>query len=280
MDNIADEMLALVEKTTSRANREQEGDYRKEGVLYCGKCNTPKEYFIERLGKKQRCVCRCADEEERKRKEDETRSIISKLRVECFGSDSSLFKCTFDNADGKDSDIFGRAKYYVKEFDNYYKQGKGMLFYGGVGSGKTYLVACIANALIDKQKRCLLTDFPSINCKWNNINERDKIIPDLLSYDLLIIDDFGAERKTDSMVEMVYTIIDKRLKANKPIVLTSNISKDELLNPQNLSDRRIISRLYESVIPYDFTCEDRRKAKMIEAKKEFEEAYNKSLNAI
>ena len=278
--DIAEGMLSLVENTTKRVNREREGDYRKEGFLYCGKCNAPKEYYVEKLGKKMYCACSCADEEEKKRKEGEILSKIENLRKECFGSDYSLFKCTFDNADGKDSDIFGRAKYYVKEFDNYYKQGKGMLFYGGVGSGKTYLVACIANALIDKQKRCLLTDFPSINCKWNNMNERDKIILDLLSYDLLIIDDFGAERKTDSMAEMVYTIIDKRLKANKPIVLTSNISKDELLNPQNLSDKRITSRLYESVIPYDFTCEDRRKAKMIEAKKEFEEAYHKSLNAI
>ena len=71
----------------------------------------------------------------------------------------------------------------------------GYLFWGGVGTGKSYLAACIANALMEKEIAVRMTNFATIfNDLSASFEGRNEYISRLCSYPLLILDDFGMER--------------------------------------------------------------------------------------
>ena len=88
----------------------------------------------------------------------------------------------------------------------------GYLFWGGVGTGKSYLAACIANALMEKEVAVCMTNFATIlNDLAASFEGRNEYISRLCSYPLLILDDFGMERGTEYGLEQVYSVIDLSL---------------------------------------------------------------------
>ena len=79
--------------------------------------------------------------------------------------------------DGADPRIMRAAKNYVGNFTQLREQGKGLLLYGGVGTGKTFAAACIANALIDSGRTCLMTNFARVlNTLWSIEEKRKPIL--------------------------------------------------------------------------------------------------------
>ena len=77
----------------------------------------------------------------------------------------------------------------------------GYLFWGGVGTGKSYLAACIANALMEQEVPVCMTNFATIlNDLAASFEGRNEYISHLCSYPLLILDDFGMERGTEMCI--------------------------------------------------------------------------------
>ena len=70
--------------------------------------------------------------------------------------------------------------------------------------------------------------------------------------DRLIIDDLGAERSTDYALEKVYNIVDSRYRAKKPLILTTNLSMDEMKDTADLRYGRIYDRIFELCYPMQF----------------------------
>ncbi|MBQ6483095.1 MAG: ATP-binding protein [Anaerolineaceae bacterium] len=242
-----------------------EGDYYENGLLMCGECHTPKQCVIRVLGQKRTvgCLCRCgvekrdADEAERAKKAKMER--IERMRMNGF-PDTEMRKWTFDADDGKNEEASRIAKNYVKRFGEMLKKGKGLLMYGTVGTGKTFLSVCIANALIDQGHPCLVTNFARItNTLGGMYDGKQQYLDNLNSYDLLVIDDLGAERDTEFMGEVVQTIIDSRYRSGKPLIITTNLTSDELKHPSDIRRARTYSRLLEMCIPVEVAGRDRRK---------------------
>ena len=79
--------------------------------------------------------------------------------------------------------------------------------------------------------------------------------------DLLIIDDFGAEKITDWVLEKVFLLIDTRYKTEKPLIITTNLEyrKDENCDIEKIFGRRIKDRINEMCYPLCFLGESRRK---------------------
>ena len=73
-----------------------------------------------------------------------------------------------------------------------------------------------------------------------------------MRYSLLIIDDFGAERSTDYAMEQVFYVIDERYKTNLPLIVTTNLSLDDLDNPKDQAHQRIYDRLLAMCTPVRF----------------------------
>ena len=133
--------------------------------------------------------------------------------------------------------------------------GQGLLFWGNVGTGKTFLAGCIANALMDRNIPVLMTSFPKLINALGGLysGERNEYLQNLNHYQLLIIDDLGVERNTPYVLETVYLVIDERYKSGKPFIITTNLSLQELQNPADLEHGRIYDRIMERCTPIAFS---------------------------
>ena len=266
-----------VEQAAADRIKPEQGDYIVDGLLFCGKCQTPKQVRVTFFGHERTpyCLCKCAaeqrerEEKERKRREHELR--IQEKRKAGF-PDKDLINCTFANDDHANEKISNVAQRYAANFDSMLKDGKGLLLFGGVGTGKTFTAACIANALIDKGYDCLVTNFARlINTISGMYAGKQEYIDSLNAFDLLIIDDLAAERDTEYMNEIVYNIVDSRYRAGLPMIITTNLTADELKNPVDVRKQRVYSRLLEICIPIEVTGEDRRRTRL---KRDFSEYKN------
>lgn len=243
-----------------------EGDYyNDENCLICGTCGKKKETIIEMFGKikKVSCVCKCWQDEQDRIKAENERFLLEK-RIKEYRrigfSSSEMRNWTFATDDGKTPEMTAAMKRYAENFTEMKAKKQGLLLHGGVGAGKSFYAACIANYLIDKGIPVLMTNFIRIS---NTINERfegrQSFIDSLSKYDLLILDDLGAERQSDFMNEQVFNIIDARYRTGLPLIVTTNISFKEIGSAQDIKYSRIYDRLIEMCYPIEIKGESRRK---------------------
>ena len=261
----------VFDKMEKDALNEKNGDYVNEndGLVYCGVCHSPKQRLKDIGGNLRKipknCICREKElEKERQQwKELEHQSILSDLRKQAF-EDKLLQDQTFEAEDGS-LEHRNIGENYVRKFEEMEKENIGLLLTGSVGTGKTYLASSIANALIEKEISVKMTNFAVILNDMMNLEiNKNKYIENLNKYRLLIIDDFGMERDTPFATEHIFNVIDSRYRANKPIILTTNLSAKQLTSPNNLKEQRIYSRILEMATPILFTGENRRISKMKE----------------
>lgn len=264
----------IIENMIQEANRNshyEEGDYRNEdGLLMCGKCHTPKQCrFIATWDGKEKtpyAPCDCARErreaEEQARHAQDLRIEVNRLRKLGF-PDSEMANWTFAHDDGTDPRTTSIAHNYVDNFPEMKKRGKGLLLYGTVGTGKTYAAACIANELISQGRPCLVTNFARItNTLQGMFDGKQRYLDDFNRLDLLVIDDLASERDTSYMNEMIFNIIDARYRSGKPLIVTSNLTKADLMAPGSIERQRIYSRLLEMCVPVEVKGGDRRQKKL------------------
>ena len=129
-----------------------------------------------------------------------------------------------------------------------------------MGTGKSYLDACIANALMEKEVAVCMTNFATIlGDLAASFEGRNEYISRLCSYPLLILDDFGMERGTEYGLEQVYSVIDSRYRSGKPLIATTNLTLEELQHPQDTPHARIYDRLTSMCAPVRFTGSNFRK---------------------
>ena len=236
-------------------------DYEKDGLLYCGHCNTPKQCRIPIGGGVRLVGCQCAcaareyEAEKKARADREKRLRIETLRADGI-RDKSLTACRFDTATMSDEIV--KCKRYADAWDDMRRENSGLLLWGNTGNGKTFAAACIANELIDRGIPAMITSFPRI---LNAGYDKQEIIEQVHYYPLMVIDDLGAERSSEHTMETVYTVIDERYKSKKPLIVTTNLTLDELCKPKNMDYQRIYDRVIEMCTPLVFKGDNLRRDK-------------------
>lgn len=212
------------------------------------------------------CLCKCAQErmaaEEATRRQQERMIEARRMRQAGF-PDDEMASWTFDKDDHTNKRLSTIAHNYVDNFPEMKAKGKGLLFYGTVGTGKTFISACIANALIDKGYPCMVTNFARLtNTISGKFEGRQEYIDNLNKFALLVIDDLASERDTEYMGEIVQNVIDARYRSGRPLIVTTNLTADELKHPTDIRKQRIYSRLFEMCVPIEVKGKDRRKEKL------------------
>ena len=266
-------MEELINKIAQRSSGAvNENDYQKDGLWYCGECNTPKQgrYEMPWGVVTPFVMCECetarAKEIEDKRKARERAERIDRMRRICFQSDANsgrMAQWTFDADNGANPAISTAARKYAENFAEMRKHGKGLLLFGDVGRGKTFAAACIANALIDNERPCYMTNFATLrNVLMGMTKGKQEYIDSLNAYDLLVIDDLAAEADTQYMNEVVYNVVDSRYRSGLPTIVTTNLTAKELKNPADINKARIYSRLLEMCLPVEVVGQDQRKEKL------------------
>lgn len=247
-----------------------ESDYISEdGLLYCGKCKTKKQTEVTFLGitKRPFCVCKCEAE---RRAAEEQRLLLEKrieeLKERGFINSEMLTK-TFANDDMSNPKITRAMQNYVENFPQLRKEGKGLLLYGNVGTGKTYAACEVANELINRGYPVKVTNFAEIINDLQATFEKQEYIERLNDNALLVIDDLGIERDTAFAKEQVYNVIDSRYRAGLPMIITTNLTIDKIKNINEIEYKRIYERILEKCHPIEVTGENRRR-------KAIREGYN------
>ncbi len=266
--NITNFISDLEKKAAERITTEPDDYIGEDGLLYCGKCHTKKQTRIFLLGEERTppCLCKCR-QEQREREEAEHKRILFEDKVKRLRQmgfpEREMQEWTFANADGSNEKLISAAQRYVDNFKEFRKNGKGLLLFGTVGTGKTFISACIANALIDRGYPVLMTNFARIANTVSGMWEgKQEYYDSLNDYQLLVLDDLAAERKTEYMSEIVFNVIDARYRAGLPLIVTTNLTSEELKHPADISYQRTFSRLLEMCVPVKVDGKDKRLEKM------------------
>ena len=147
---------------------------------------------------------------------------------------------------------------------NFSQNRRGLLMLGNTGLGKTHLSLAIASEVIKSGYSVVYNSAPELMRKLNKefYGRSDTDTMSLITTcDLLILDDLGAETKSDQNVSMVYEIINARYNRQIPMIVNSNFNVDEI--SERYSDR-VLSRLL-SLHTLFFDGEDNRLLLAIES---------------
>lgn len=140
---------------------------------------------------------------------------------------------------------------------NFKSKNTNLLFFGNPGSGKSFLSYCIAKELLDSG---LLVIYKTADELINDLreirfNHNSKLEELLLDCDLLIIDDLGAEQKSEFSITELFNLLNKKLLKGKRMLVSTNL---ELPSISNIYSERIYSRLVGDFKLFKFYSDDLR----------------------
>jgi DNA replication protein DnaC len=146
-----------------------------------------------------------------------------------------------DYYDGVHRERAARALQVARQFVKEYLQSKisqGIMFTGGVGAGKTYLAAAIANDLLDRGAWVQFLVVPEFlddlraallhNAGDFHGPDDVALLDSIRQVEVLILDDLGAHNYTEWTCNKLYSLLNYRLNHQLPVIITSNLSLEEL----------------------------------------------------
>lgn len=139
-----------------------------------------------------------------------------------------------------------------------------IVFSGKTGTGKTYLAAATAREMVSRGYSAVTLSAMKFNntmlkCHTSPYEERESILHDVLTADMLIIDDLGTEPRYKNVTcEYLLLVLEERSSAKLSTVITTNLSADDILHVYN---ERIFSRLCDkrAALFMNFEGEDLRR---------------------
>jgi DNA replication protein DnaC len=139
------------------------------------------------------------------------------------------------------------ARSFAARVDDHLDAGRGLWFMGTPGTGKTTLAMLVSQAAIKAGRSVAIYSLPRLLNEIRDTHRSERSHVDLLDrlteVDLLHIDDVGAERSTDWVLEELYSIVNGRYEDQRSMVITTNITDREALCAQITA--RTVSRLTE-----------------------------------
>lgn len=275
------DLLNSVLKNAERQQPHDDSDYiGPDGLLYCGKCHTPKQCRVTWPGingEPERVVtppamCQCEqaayEQDKRERKQREDMETVRRLRSVSM-MDAMFQESIFTRWEASVNE-FGNTrqeqenkavsqrnlklcKRYATGFSEMLEKNQGLLMYGDVGAGKSFAAACICNHLLEHKVPVVMTSFTRILSALDSDRSQEQdMLSQLARAKLVVLDDLGAERTTDYALEKVYNVIDERYRAKLPMVLTTNLSLAQMQQETDIRYRRIYDRIFATCYPMEF----------------------------
>ncbi len=249
-----------------------------ENKNFCSECGKELVKKINPITNTEMVLaCDCALRKAEQEKQETLKKGFEKLRQKIF-TENGIGKKYSGISLNDITAVKGQEKAYNQAVDFLQhfpadKNTKGFGLFGGVGSGKTYIVAALVNQLCNERLESsteyereeayygrIVIPPPArfISCieLLESIREDNSIIKIYKTAKLLVIDDFGAARITEWVDEKLFEIIDYRYTQELPIIFTTNITPAEL---KEKIDKRTIDRLNEICCFVSVTAPSQRK---------------------
>ena len=128
-----------------------------------------------------------------------------------------------------DSMVLRQVRAFVRAIDENLEKGRGLWFDGPVGTGKTSLAILVAKAAKDAGRSYAVYPVPRLLAEIKRTFDRDAsdtylgVFRRLCTVDVLVLDDLGAEKQTEWVLEQLYSIVNERWQDRRSIVVTTNI---------------------------------------------------------
>jgi DNA replication protein DnaC len=145
--------------------------------------------------------------------------------------------------------VFRAVKDFVVSIDERLAEGQGLWLMGDVGTGKTTLAMLVSKAAVEGGNTVAIYSLPRLLSRIRRTYDAEageqsylEFFERLTEVDLLHIDDLGAEKRSDWVLEQLYAIINERYETQRSVVVTTNLSQEEL---EQQIGPRTVSRLVE-----------------------------------
>ena len=161
-----------------------------------------------------------------------------------------------------DDRVLRDVRAYVRDIDRNLDRGRGYWFFGDIGSGKTSLAMLITKAAIEAGRSVAIYSVPRLLADIRSTYEEGsgrsylELFRRLSAVDLLHLDDLGAEKRTEWVLEQLYTIINERWQEERSVIVTTNQYDKEKLDQE--IGARTVSRLDEMCVTIPIMGRDQR----------------------
>lgn len=154
----------------------------------------------------------------------------------------------------------------VREFsddlDRRLAEGSGICLFGGVGTGKTTLAMLVSKTAIEAGRSVAIYSLPKLLARIRRTYAAEQGEDSYLAFferltevDLLHVDDLGAEKSSDWVLEQLYALVNERYESQRSMIVTTNLEFKEL---EDQIGARTVSRLNEMCRPIPLFGEDSR----------------------
>jgi DNA replication protein DnaC len=159
-----------------------------------------------------------------------------------------------------DPQVVAAVRRFADRIEEKLDKGRGLWLMGPVGTGKTTLAMLVSQAALKAGRSVAIYSLPRLLNEIRDTHRAERSHVDLLdrltAVDLLHVDDVGAERTTDWVLEELYSIVNARYEDERSMVITTNILDREALCEQ--ITERTVSRLTEMCDELPLLGHDRR----------------------
>lgn len=192
--------------------------------------------------------------------------LYSQSNIEKLLKEDNFSNLSYDYHTGEHLEAFKSAANAAHNFvDNFNKDYQNLLFYGTVGTGKSFLSGCIAKALLDDGNSVIYFSavelFEVLSDVMFNHGDKEELRTlraDLYDCDLLIIDDLGTELTNSAVATQLFSLLNERHLLKKSTIISSNLSLNDL---KDRYDDRVFSRIAERFSIYKLSGDDIRRLK-------------------
>jgi DNA replication protein DnaC len=145
--------------------------------------------------------------------------------------------------------VVRRVREYCREIDQNLERGRGLWIYGSAGTGKTTLAMLVSRIALEAGRSVAIYSLPKLLSRIRRTYDADageqsysELFERLATVDLLHIDDLGAEKQTEWVLEQLYALVNERYESQRSLVVTTNHDESEL---EEQIGARVVSRLAE-----------------------------------
>jgi len=130
--------------------------------------------------------------------------------------------------------VVQRVRQFVRRIEKNLDEGRGLWFFGDVGTGKTSLAMIVSKAALEAGRSVAIYSVPRLLADIKETYEADadrsyaELFRRLCEVDLLHLDDLGAEKRTEWVLEQLYSIVNERWQNERSIVVSTNLVLDDL----------------------------------------------------